>query len=94
MDRTKTDAAPPETITIEEEIWTADDIRELMRSRDTYGIWKREGDERITELESLLSEWALWHKQVYGAAGYSADSLPVRTLKRLEARYPFSRHKP
>ena len=36
--------APQETITIDDEIWTADDIHELIKSRDTYAIWKRDGD--------------------------------------------------
>ena len=83
--------APQETITIEDEVWTADDIRELMRSRDSYATWKRDGDARIAELETLLAEWVTWHAQVYGVAGYSADSLPVRSAKRLADRYQFSK---
>ena len=99
IDQTKTDDAEPavrspgapETITTDDEIWTADDIHELIKSRNTYAIWKREGDERITELESLLDEWATWHARVNGTNGYSDDSLPVRTNKRLAERYQFSR---
>jgi hypothetical protein len=41
-------------IVIDEEALTGADVIEIMRSRDTYAGWKRDGDKRIAELEAAL----------------------------------------
>lgn len=42
-------------IVIDEEEINGEELVSIMRSRDTYAGWKRDGDKRIAELEAAIA---------------------------------------
>lgn len=49
-------------IVIDDEEIDGEELVSIMRSRDTYAGWKRDGDKRIAELEAALREIASPHR--------------------------------
>lgn len=76
-----------DTLTVDDDEWDADDIRNMKRTADQMTIWKRDGDKRIAELEAALCRIAYVHQEIDASGAHEklgrAQNVAMRAIEHI-----------